>query len=153
AIRTSLGAGRFRLLRQLLTESVLLALIGGGAGLLLAFWIVGVIPAISPAGLPSVARIVGGLRVVAGTFGLALLAGIISGVAPAIRGGNATLGEGLKGGTRISGGAGRRRIRSALVVAEVALALVLLVGAGLMIKSFARLATVNAGFDPQDVLA
>src|SRR5262249_59865239 len=114
-------------------------------------WIVAMIPAISPVGLPSTGRIVVDLRVVAVTFGLSFLAGIISGVAPAIRGGLATPGEGLKEGTRISSG-GRRRIRSTLVVAEVALALVLLVGAGLMIKSFARLAGGNAGFGPKDVL-
>jgi putative ABC transport system permease protein len=153
AIRMALGAGRPRLVRQLLTESIVLAVIAGSAGLLLTFWFVGLIPLISPVDLPSVAGLTVDLRVTAVTFGLSLLAGTLSGIAPAIRGAGAMLNEGLKEGARISAGLGPRQIRNVLVVAEVGLALVLLIGAGLMIKSFARLSNVNAGFNPDSVLA
>ena len=153
AIRMSLGAGRSRLIRQLLTESTLLALIGGASGLLLAFWIVGLIPAISPVDLPFAGKVTVDFRVVVVTFALSLLAGLISGVAPAIRAGISTHRDPLKDGTRTSAGAVRRPVRNTIVIAEVALALVLLIGAGLMIKSFARLTAADAGFNPRDVLA
>lgn len=152
AIRTALGAPRRRLVRQLLTESCLLAVMGGGAGLLLALWITGLLPKIEAVDIPRIDQISIDGRVMAVTVGFSLLTGIITGMAPALRSSKPNLSQCLNDGTRTSGGPSRRRFGSLLVVLEVALALVLLVGGGLMLKSFARLVSVDPGFDPHNVL-
>ena len=153
AIRTALGANRFRLVRQLLTESVLLALMGGGLGLLLALWGIG--PLISLA--PTTAHGANAIRidglVLGFTLAVSLVTGVIFGLVPALQASKSDLNESLKeGGRSGSAGARRNRVRGVLVVAEIALSLVLLIGAGLMIRSFIRLEQVNPGFDARDVL-
>jgi putative ABC transport system permease protein len=152
AIRTALGARRLRLVRQMLTESCLLALMGGGVGVLLALWIIDLLPKIKAVNIPRIDQIGIDGRVLAVTIGLSLLTGIMTGVAPALRSSRPNLNQTLNDGTRTSASGGRRRIGSALVVLEVALALVLLVGGGLMLKSFVRLVNVDPGFDPHHVL-
>ena len=152
AIRTALGAGRLRLVRQMLTESCLLAVMGGGVGVLLAMWIIDLLPKIKAVNIPRIEQIRIDGRVLAVTFGLSLLTGIITGLAPAMRSSRFNLSQALNEGTRTSAGLGRRRIGSALVVLEVALALVLLAGGGLMLRSFVRLIDVDPGFDPHNVL-
>ena len=158
AIRTALGAKRTRLIRQFLTESLVLATLGGALGLLLAAWSVQILVALSPkgalglggAGVDNVA-ISGG--VLAFTIAAAVATGIAFGVAPALAVSKPDLNQSLKEGGRSSGdGSRRNRLRSALVVWEFALALVLLVGAGLMIKTLVRLGQVDLGFNPQNVL-
>jgi putative ABC transport system permease protein len=152
AIRTALGAGRLRLVRQMLTESCLLAVMGGGIGVLLALWIIDLLPKIKAVNIPRIDQIGIDGRVLAVTLGLSLLTGIITGLAPALQSARFNLSQVLNDGTRTSGGLGRRRIGGLLVIVEVALALVLLAGGGLMLRSFIRLIDVDPGFDPSNVL-
>jgi len=151
AVRVALGASRGRIIRQLLTESVLLALVGGMIGLIIAYlgtklWI-----AISPESIPRVGETSLDLRVLAFTFGLSTLTGILFGLAPALQASKPDLNETLKSSTR-GNTANRHRLRSLLVVSEVALALTLLVVAGLLIRSFVRLQQVEPGFNSKNVL-
>jgi len=153
AVRTALGASRDRLIRQLLTESLLLALIGGVLGLFLAFWGVRAIIAINPANLPRADEIGVDGPVMLFTLLVSLLTGLLFGLAPAVHTAATDLHGMLKEGGR--GAAGDRAgqgLRRMLVIAEVALALTLLTGAGLLIKSFARLQGVDPGFDPDRLL-
>ena len=153
AVRAALGAGRFRLVRQMLAESVLLSLAGGGAGLLLAVWGIKVLEKIGTKVLPELSGIELDLRVLAFTAGLSLLAGIIFGLAPALHISISNLGDSLKEGGRNSGTpSSRHGLRQLLVVSEIALSVVLLVCAGLLIRSFVNLQSVNPGFDPQRTL-
>lgn len=150
-IRAALGAGRGRLIRQVLVESVLLALLGGSAGLLLGTWGVDALLALKPENLPRVENIYLDARVLGFTFGLALLTGVIFGIFPAWQATRVEISAALTGSGRRTT-AGNSRLRNLLVVAELALALVLLVGAGLLGKAFWRLTKVEPGFNPDRVL-
>jgi predicted permease len=151
AIRAALGAGKVRVLRQLLTESLLLSLGGGVLGLLLAGWGTKAAIGLLPESLPRAEEIQLDGRVMIFTFVIAVLSGIFFGLAPALRLMKPRLQETLKeGGRSVSGG--RSRAQSLLVIVEMAMALVLLVGAGLMLRSLGRLWSVNPGFNPQNVL-
>jgi putative ABC transport system permease protein len=152
AIRSALGASRLRLIRQLLTESVILALAGGGLGVLLAWWGVDAFIAANPGSIPRLREIGLDNRVLAFTFTISLLTGLLFGLAPALQASRIALNEFLKEGGRTSAGFGLSRLRRLLIVSEIAFALVLLVGAGLLMKSFLRLQQVNLGFDPDRVL-
>jgi putative ABC transport system permease protein len=153
AIRTALGAGRARVIRQLLTESVLLAAVGGSLGLLLAVWGVDLLLTFAPKNLLGLEGIPLDYRVLSFTLGVSLLTGIIFGLAPALSSSRLNLTEALKEGTKGATGDGHsQRLRSLFVVSEIALALVLLVGSGLMIKSFMRLQTVDPGFRAENLL-
>jgi predicted permease len=152
AIRTALGAGRLRILRQLFTESLVLALAGGVVGLLLAIWGTNVISSYIPEGIPRMSELGVDGSVLAFTFGASLLTGLFFGLAPALQSAKTNLTETLKEGERNSSPS-HNRAGSLLVISEVALTLVLLVGAGLLVKSFWRLSQVNPGFNPQNVLA
>ncbi|HTG94591.1 MAG TPA: ABC transporter permease [Pyrinomonadaceae bacterium] len=152
AIRTALGAGRWRLIRQTLTESLLLAAVGGGLGLLAAFWIVELIRKTTVIKVPRLDQIGLDNRVLLATVGFSLFTGLLTGIAPAWRSSEPRLYQGLIDGARGSVSSGRRRIGNALVVMEVSLAVILLVGGGLMLKSFVRLVRVDPGFDPHQVL-
>jgi putative ABC transport system permease protein len=152
AIRTALGASRWRVIRQLLTESVLLALVGGGIGLILAVWGVDLLLALAPEDLPHVKGGTVDARVLGFTILITLLTGIIFGLVPALQSSRPNLNETLKEGGRGTT-TGHNRVRSSLVITEVAVALVLLIGAGLLIRSFYRLQQVNPGFNPQNALA
>ena len=153
AIRSALGAGRARLIRQLLTESAMLSTMGGVFGLLLAFWGVNLLIKLVPDNL-SQARGVGiDAQVLGFTLALSFLTGIVFGLAPALHASRPDLNETLKeGGRSATVGRMRNRIRGMLVVSEIALALVLLVGAGLMVKSFFRLRNVATGFQSEKLL-
>jgi putative ABC transport system permease protein len=151
AIRAALGAGRARIVRQLLTESVLLALAGGCIGLLAAVWGTSLIEAIGAQLIPWLGHIEMDARILAFTLAMSVLTGIVFGLAPAWRASRPDLNESLIEGARSGAGASRSRLRSALVVAEVALSLVLLVCAGLLIKSVMRLRGVDAGFKPDHI--
>ena len=152
AIRAALGASRGRVLRQLLTESLLLAISGGAAGLLLARWGVEVLLAMAPDNLPRAYDIRLDTSVAGFTLLVSLLTGIVFGLLPALQAAKINLGVTLKEGGRDAAGLLRRRLRGFLVVSEVALAFVLLIGAGLLIRSFARLTEVDPGLDPRGVL-
>jgi putative ABC transport system permease protein len=152
AIRTALGAGRLRLIRQVLTESLLLAGLGGGLGLLSAFWLIDLLSRITAVNVPRLDQMRVDGRVLVATVGFSILTGLLTGIAPAWRSSEPRLYQWISEGTRTSGSSGRRRISSALVVIEVALAVVLLVGGGLMLKSFIQLIRVDPGFDPHQVL-
>jgi len=153
AIRAALGAGRGRVVRQLLTESTLVALAGGAAGLLLAGWGLSFLLRINEDKIPRAYEIGLDWRVVSFTAAVSLLTGLVFGLGPAFQAARADLHDTLKEGGR-GGSAGLRRgVRGALVVAEVSLAVVLLVGAGLLIRSFVSLRHVNPGFQPQNVVA
>ena len=156
AIRSALGASRWRVIRQLLTESVLLSLAGGVAGLFVAYWGVSALVAALPESQLNALPFLKSLRIdkniLAFSFGLSFLTGMVFGLAPAIQSSRLDLNEVLKeGGRNMSAGPGHR-LRSALVMSEIALAVVLLVGAGLMMKSLLRLLQANIGFNPQNVL-
>lgn len=153
SIRTALGAGRLRIVRQLLTESVLLSLVGGGLGLLLAYWGVGLLISASPPGIPRLNDAGIDLQVLGFAVGVSVLTGIVFGLAPAFQASKTDLNETLKEGGRSGASASRHRLRSGLVIFEVAVSLVLLIGAGLMIKSFLRLQQESPGFDPANVLS
>jgi predicted permease len=150
AVRLALGAGRGRLARQLLTESVLLALAGGAAGLLLAAWGAELLLRFAPDNLPRLGEAGLDGRALAFTALASLATGVIFGLAPALQASRPGLNEALREGGRT--GAGAPRLRNAFVVAEIALALVLLAGAGLTLKSFWRLQAVEPGFNPDCVL-
>jgi putative ABC transport system permease protein len=152
AIRTALGANRGRITRQLLTESLLVAVIGGGLGLLLSLWGTELVEALGRAVFPMLGQINIDWRVLVFTLGTSLLTGILFGLVPALQAARTDLNAGLKEGGRGSGASARSALRGALVVAEVALALVLLVGSGLLIKSVYRLRDVSPGFDARNLL-
>ena len=152
AIRAALGAGRWRVIRQLLTESLLLAASAGALALLLAVWGVDLLRTMAPDNFPRAGEISVDARVFGFTLVVSMLTGIMCGLIPAIQGSRMDLNETLKDGGRSYDAAGRNRLGSALVVAEVALSMLLLVGAGLMLRSFIRLMSVDPGFDPQNAL-
>ncbi len=153
AIRASLGASRRRLLRQLLTESALLGLIGGALGALLAWWGVAALPAIAPSSLPRVEDVRVDLPVLGATLLLSLLTGLGFGLLPAWRLLRPALQPELREGAhQVTAGRGRRRTRTLLIGAELALATVLVIGAGLLLRSFARLSGIAPGFESRSVL-
>jgi predicted permease len=158
AIRTALGARWPRLVRQLLTESILLSLIGGAAGLLIAKASLYVVRTVNPGNIPRLDAIGIDGRVLAFTFSIAILTGIVFGLAPALRAAKIDLNSALKtGGRNTQGDAGfstsRHRLRSLLVVSELAFSLILLIGAGLLVRSFTRLQSVSPGFNPDHVIS
>ncbi len=153
ALRAALGAERGRVVRQLLTESLLLAVLGGAAGLLVAEWALSLMMAISPVDLGGLNGAHLSLPVLAFTGAVSLVTAILCGLAPAFEGSRADVQQTLKEGVRQGGANVRhRRLRHAFVVAEIALAVVLLIGAGLMLRTLANLRGVNPGFDPRNVL-
>ena len=153
AIRAAMGASRVRVIRQLLTESVLLSLLGGAVGLLLAVWWSDLLIALGKDDIPRAVQVGIDLRVLGFTLAVSLLTGVIFGLAPAFHSSKRELIDTLKeGGRGTSEGARRNKIRSVLVVSELAIAVVLLVGAGLLIKSLWRLQKVDSGLHPENVL-
>ncbi len=152
ALRAALGAARARLVRQLLTESVLLAMTGCALGLLLALGGLEVLKSMIADLVPRAQEIKIDLQALAYSIGISLAAGIIFGVLPAFKSSNAALSESLKESARSSSGTSARRLRGVLVAGEIALAVVVLIGAGLLIRSFITLLEVNPGFDPRNVL-
>jgi putative ABC transport system permease protein len=152
AVRRALGAGRLRIARQILTESVLLATIGGAAGLLLAKWSVDTFVALGPSYIPRLSEVGINVRVLLFTAALSVLAGIMFGLVPALGGFSSSLSETLKKGSRTSSTSTGQKTRGLLVISEFALALMLLVGAGLLLRSFLRLQQVNPGFNTGHIL-
>jgi putative ABC transport system permease protein len=150
AIRASLGASQSRLLVQFLTESVLLAAIGAGLGLLFSLWSMRLIAGIGPRILPRASEIHVDVTVLLFTMGVAVLTGITFGLGPAMHSSRIDLNETLKASSRSLAGGGR--LRGIMIVSEVALAMILLTGAGLLMRSFLRLESVNPGFQPQNLL-
>jgi putative ABC transport system permease protein len=151
AIRTALGASPLRIIRQLLTESLLLSVLGGALGLLLAYWLIGPLVALSPTNIPRLSEIGIDGRTLLFTLGVSLLTSLIFGLLPALRFSRPDLQETLKQGGQTSSSRSVL-LRSALVVVEVSLTMVLLIGAGLLARSFWRLLHVNPGFDSENVL-
>jgi len=155
ALRAALGASRWRIVRQLLTESLLVALIGGALGVLVAFWGIDFLRGANPGEAAKYApgwdQLGINLAVLAFTIGLSLLSGIVFGIAPALQVSKPNLNNALKEGGR-SGSGGSHRLRSSLVVFEIALSLILLVGAGLLVRSFLSLMKTNPGFTPDHLM-
>src|SRR3954468_7294356 len=153
AVRIALGAGRLRIMRQLIVESVVLATVGGAAGLLVTAWVISFLTTGAVAALPRMHNVGLEWRVVLFAFALAVVTGIIFGLVPALHATRtpirASLNEESRGG---SGGARQRKLHSSLVVVEIGLALVLLIGAGLLLRSFAQLTRVSPGFNPSNLL-
>jgi len=152
ALRAALGASRLRLVRQMLTESVLLAVIGGALGVLLASWGIHVLVALAPDNIPRLDEIKIDPRVLGFTFAISLVTGIIFGFVPGLHASRPDLNDALKESARGSTAARSRMLRNLFVVAEVSLAVVLLIGGGLMIRSFFRLHQVKTGFISENVL-
>lgn len=152
AVRTALGAGSGRIVRQLVTESVLLAVAGAALGVVLASWTVSAVVAFGPRGLPRLDEVSVDGRVLAFAAVTALLTGVLFGLAPAVQVARGNTGQTLRDGPRGSSRGGAQRTRNALVIAEMALAVVLLVGAGLLIRSFIRLVSVNPGFRTEQLV-
>jgi len=153
AVRAALGARRSRIVRQLLTESLLIALIGGALGMLLAVWGTKALLALAPSDLPRLSAVQVDLRILLLSFGASLVCGVIFGLVPALAASKTDLVSSLKESDRTdSAGATRQWLRRTFVVAEVAIALVLLVSAGLLVRSFGKLLDVKPGFDPHNVL-
>ena len=158
AVRTALGANWRRLVRQLLTESLMLGLLGGAAGLLVARAALQVVRTINPGNIPRLDAITLDGNVLAFTFAVSILTGLLFGLAPAFRAARVDLNSTMKAGGRSTQGEGgfgsaRRRLRSLLVVGEVAVSVMLLIGAGLLVRSFVRLQQVSPGFDPEGVVS
>ena len=152
-IRAALGAGRWRLIRQLLTESVLVSLTGGAIAVVLAIWGTSLLVALKPENLPRLQEIGVDARVLGFTFGISLLTGLIFGLLPAWTASRGGINEALKeGGRSATAGGARQRLRSTFVVVELAVALILLVGAGLLIKTVWKLHSVGPGFNPDHLL-
>jgi len=153
AIRTALGAGRWRLARQLFTECLLLALFGGGAGVALAAWGVSALRTLGPADIPHLADVGLDYRVLLFTALVSIATGMLFGLVPVFTAAKTDPNESLKeGGLRLASGRGGQLLRGGLTIAELALALVLLTGSGLLIRSFVRLTTIDPGFDAHHVL-
>jgi predicted permease len=153
AVRMALGAGRWRLVRQVLTESVLLSLAGGVLGLLLAVWITAALVRGTPTGVPRMDEVSVDRSALFFSFGLSILTGIVFGIVPALQASRTDVQETLREGGRTgTAGGGRRRLRDFLVAAEVAVSLVLLVGAGLMAKSLFHVLEADGGINPANVL-
>jgi putative ABC transport system permease protein len=153
ALRTALGAGRFRIVRQMITESVLLALVGGVLGTLFAMWGVDLLVSLSAGSIPTTAHVKIDATVLGFTLLISLLTGVLFGLAPALRTLKVNLSDSLKeGGRSSSEGVHRNRTRSILVVLESAVAVVLLIGAGLLIRSLIQLQNISPGFDAHKVL-
>ena len=153
AVRTALGAGRLRVLRQLLTENIVLALAGGALGIVLAWIGLRALLSMAPANLPRLNETELNAPVLAFTILLSMLTGIVFGIFPALHLSRGNVGETLKDATRgSSGGAERHRLRSLLVVSEIALTIVVTAGAGLMIQSLNQLQGVDPGFNPKNIL-
>jgi predicted permease len=152
AIRAALGAGRWRIVRQMLCESLLLGVLGGMAGIVIAWWGLDLLLAAIPIELPFWMKFNVDGRVLSFTLAVSLITSLIFGAAPALQAARIDLNEALKEGGRGGVSGSRHRLRHLLVVAEVALALILLVGAGLMMRSFLRLQQVNLGFNPENVV-
>src|SRR6476646_10124571 len=152
AIRAAMGASRTRVLRQMLTESILLSAIGGIAGLILSIWLTDLLMSILPEGAPRIEQVGIDYRVLAFAFGVSALTGILFGIVPALQASRLDVMSALKEGGRSGEGHRRTSARSLLLIGEVALSLTLLVGAGLLIKSFLRLQEIRPGFNPHHVL-
>jgi putative ABC transport system permease protein len=151
SIRVALGAGRGRVVKQLLTESLLLGCVGAGVGVLLAFWAVKLFSISGLDSLPRAEEVTVDRRVLLFTLITAIVTSVAFGLAPALQAANSRPNEMLKEGGRRSAGS-RSRLRNALVISEISLSLVLLIGAGLLVRSFWQLSSVNPGFDPHHVL-
>lgn len=153
AVRMALGAGRARLVRQMLTESLLLSLVGGTVGLLLAMWVTAGLVQLTTAGLPRMNEISADSTVLVFSLFVSILTGILFGIFPALQASRTNVHDALKeGGRSGTSGSGKRRLRDALVTAEVAVSLVLLVGAGLMTKSLWKVMQADGGIRPEHVL-
>ncbi|HEY6112412.1 MAG TPA: ABC transporter permease, partial [Chthoniobacterales bacterium] len=152
AIRAAMGASRARVVRQMFTESLLLSAIGGVAGVLLSVWLTDVLLSILPEGSPRIDQVGIDYRVLAFALGVSALTGIVFGLAPALQASKLDVSSSLKEGGRTGEGHRRTSARSLLLISEVALSLVLLVGAGLLIRSFLRLQEIRPGFNPHNVL-
>src|SRR5439155_21709872 len=153
AVRAALGAGKLRLARQLLTEGVLLSLLGGGGGLAVAFYGVRLLRRLGPQTIPQLVRVRIDARMLGFALAVTLLTSIVFGLAPVLAATKTDVKESLKeGGLRTTSGQVHRRVRHVLVVAELALAIVLLAGSGLLIRSFIRLSAVDPGFEPRHLL-
>jgi putative ABC transport system permease protein len=151
AIRTALGASRIQIVRQLFIETLLLSLVGGAAGLLLAWWSIDALIAFGPRDLPRTSEIAVNVGVVAFTFGISALTSIAAGLVPALHASRPSVSGSLKDAARGSSSIHGNRLRSVFVVSQFALSLILLVGAGLLIRSFAHLRAVQPGFNPDRV--
>ena len=152
AVRAAMGASRGRVVRQMLTESILLSAIGGSAGLILSIWLTDVLLSIIPEGAPRLDQVGIDYRVLTFAFGISALTGILFGLVPALQASKLDVSSSLKEGGRTGEGHRRTNARSVLLIGEVALSLMLLVGAGLLIKSFLRLQEVRPGFNAHNVL-
>ena len=153
AVRTALGASRFRIVRQLLTESVLLSVVSGALGLVVSVWLTKLLVSISPPNSPRFEEIGMDARVFGFAFAIAFVTGVVFGLVPALQTSRIDLNETLKESGRSGSHAQGNRMGSALMVSEIALSFMLLVGAGLLIKSFIHLREVNPGFNPANMLA